>query len=99
MSVAALGEGYHNYHHVFPFDYKTGELGDYTFNVTTAFIDFCANWGWAWDRKAVSPAMILRRRQRTGDLRPKEKEKEIWGWGDKDMLEEDARELGDLKWG
>lgn len=95
VSVAALGEGYHNYHHVFPFDYKTGELGDYLFNVTTAFIDFCADRGWTWDLKAVSPAMILRRRQRTGDLRPAE-EKEIWGWGDPDMAEEDVRELRDL---
>lgn len=51
MAIAALGEGWHNYHHVFPWDYKTGELGDYTYNLTTAFIDSFAKIGWAYDRK------------------------------------------------
>lgn len=50
VSMAALGEGWHNYHHVFPWDYKTGELGDYKFNISTAFIDFFAKFGWAYDR-------------------------------------------------
>lgn len=45
VAVAALGEGWHNYHHVFPWDYKTAELGDYSMNVTTAFIDFFAKLG------------------------------------------------------
>lgn len=40
VAVIAFGEGWHNYHHVFPWDYKTSELGDYGFNFTTAFIDF-----------------------------------------------------------
>lgn len=31
VSLAALGEGWHNYHHVFPWDYKTSELGRYIF--------------------------------------------------------------------
>lgn len=51
VAIAALGEGWHNYHHVFPWDYKTGELGDYTYNLTTAFIDTFAKLGWAYDRK------------------------------------------------
>lgn len=62
VSMAALGEGWHNYHHVFPWDYKTGELGDYTFNISTAFIDFFAKFGWAYDRKYIfhkAPKVIL----------------------------------------
>lgn len=51
VAIAALGEGWHNYHHVFPWDYKTGELGDYTYNLTTAFIDSFAKIGWAYDRE------------------------------------------------
>lgn len=39
------GEGWHNYHHVFPWDYKTAELGNYRYNITTAFIDFFAKIG------------------------------------------------------
>lgn len=51
VAIGALGEGWHNYHHVFPWDYKTGELGDYMFNISTAFIDGMAKIGLAYDRK------------------------------------------------
>ncbi|XP_059475217.1 acyl-CoA Delta-9 desaturase-like [Neocloeon triangulifer] len=67
VAVLALGEGWHNYHHVFPWDYKTSEHGTYSFNWTTAFIDFFAWIGWAYDLKQVTPAIIERRSKRTGD--------------------------------
>lgn len=51
VAIAAMGEGWHNYHHVFPWDYKTSEFGDYTYNLTTGFIDIFAKLGWAYDRK------------------------------------------------
>ena len=41
VSVVALGEGFHNYHHTFPYDYSTSEWG-HRINLTTAFIDFMA---------------------------------------------------------
>lgn len=47
VSWAALGEGWHNYHHVFPWDYRTSELG--LVNWSTAFIDTFAKIGWAYD--------------------------------------------------
>lgn len=50
VALAAFGEGWHNYHHVFPWDYKTSEFGDYKFNISTGFIDFFAKLGWAYDR-------------------------------------------------
>lgn len=87
MSIAALGEGWHNYHHVFPWDYKTGELGNYCFNVTTCFIDAFARIGWAYDRKYVSTAMVRRRANRSGDG------SHIWGYGDADIPTEDIYEL------
>lgn len=55
VALAAFGEGWHNYHHVFPWDYKTSEFGDYKFNVSTAFIDFFAKIGWARDREYSIP--------------------------------------------
>ena len=62
-----MGEGWHNYHHVFPWDYKTAELGNYTLNFTTAFIDFFAWLGLAYDRKTVPKKMVCDRVLRTGD--------------------------------
>jgi len=80
VAVFAFGEGWHNYHHVFPWDYKTAELGGYHFNFTTAFIDFFAKIGWAYDLKSVSEEIIEKRCKRTGDgTHP------LWGWGDKDQ--------------
>jgi len=67
IAVLTLGEGWHNYHHVFPWDYKTAELGNYRFNATTAFIDFFAKIGWAYDLKTVSDDVIQKRAGRTGD--------------------------------
>lgn len=67
VSHFALGEGWHNYHHTFPWDYKTAELGKYTLNWTTAFIDFFARIGWAYDLKTVSNAIIRNRVLKTGD--------------------------------
>ena len=85
-SVAALafGEGFHNYHHVFPWDYKTAELGSYHLNATTAFIDFFAKIGWAYDLKTVSHDTIEQRVRRTGDG-----SHNLWGWGDKDQEKEE----------
>ncbi|XP_034944269.1 acyl-CoA Delta(11) desaturase [Chelonus insularis] len=90
VSIAALGEGWHNYHHVFPWDYKTSELGNYSFNITTGFIDAFAKFGWAYDCKSVSSGMIRRRANRTGDG---SHIKNIWGYGDDDIPQEDLEEL------
>ncbi|XP_017888699.1 acyl-CoA Delta(11) desaturase [Ceratina calcarata] len=87
VSIAALGEGWHNFHHVFPWDYKTGELGNYKLNPTTGLIDAFARIGWAYDRKFVSPTMVKRRADRTGDG------SHVWGYGDADIPTEDLQEL------
>lgn len=87
VAIFAFGEGWHNYHHVFPWDYKTAELGNYSFNFTTAFIDFFAKIGWAYDLKTVSEDMIKKRVERTGDG-----SHELWGWGDKDQTQKERDE-------
>ncbi|XP_076053979.1 acyl-CoA Delta-9 desaturase-like [Oratosquilla oratoria] len=66
VALLAFGEGWHNYHHVFPWDYRTAELGR-VFNYTTGVIDFMARIGWAWDLKTVTPEMAKRRAERSGD--------------------------------
>jgi len=63
----AFGEGWHNYHHVFPYDYKTAELGKYGLNWTAWFIDNCAKLGQVTERKTVPYNTILKRIRRTGD--------------------------------
>lgn len=66
VSFSAMGEGFHNYHHTFPFDYSTSEFG-WRLNPTTLFIDLMCFLGLASDRKKVSKEMILARMQRTGN--------------------------------
>lgn len=66
VTLAAIGEGYHNYHHTFPQDYSASEFG-WGRNFTTAFIDFCAWIGQAYGLKKISPEMVKRRMERTGD--------------------------------
>lgn len=67
VGLGAFGEGWHNYHHVFPWDYKAAELGNYRANFTTAFIDFFAKIGWAYDLKTVAHDIVKKRANRTGD--------------------------------
>lgn len=66
VAFSAIGEGFHNYHHTFPFDYATSEFG-IKLNFTTAFIDTMCFLGLAKDPKRVSKEVIMARRQRTGD--------------------------------
>lgn len=76
---------------MFPWDYKAAELGDYSLNVTTAFIDFFAKIGWAYDLKTVSADTVRKRVERTGgsghcrvdDMHVP------WGWDDKDLPQSD----------
>ncbi|XP_052041191.1 stearoyl-CoA desaturase 4 isoform X3 [Apodemus sylvaticus] len=66
VSMASLGEGFHNYHHTFPYDYSVSEYR-WHINFTTFFIDCMAALGLAYDRKKVSKAAVLAKIKRTGD--------------------------------
>lgn len=67
VCIAALGEGWHNYHHTFPYDYSTSEWGP-SLNITTILLDVMAMFGLVYDRKQVSQEAIERVRKRLGDL-------------------------------
>ncbi|GJQ73941.1 Desat1 [Trypoxylus dichotomus] len=83
VATLTLGEGWHNYHHTFPWDYKASEFGKYSLNLSTAFIDFFAKIHWAYDLKVVSKDIIKRRVFRTGDGTHHDS-----GWADEDISEE-----------
>lgn len=67
VSIIAMGEGWHNYHHVFPWDYKAAELGDYIGNFTTMILDAFHRIGWAWDMKQPSQELVRRVIDKYGD--------------------------------
>lgn len=67
-SVLTLGEGWHNYHHTFPWDYKASEFGPSMYCIsTTAFINLCAKIGWAYDLKQASPNVVRAIAEKHGD--------------------------------
>jgi len=55
VTVLALGEGWHDYHHRFPWDYAAAELDSWDqWNPTKAFIDLCAYFGLVKTRRRCS---------------------------------------------
>ena len=67
VAFFAAGEGWHNYHHVFPWDYKAAELSYYGLNMTALTIDIFAWMGLIYDRKTVAEKVVFDRVRRTGD--------------------------------
>ncbi|XP_073990986.1 acyl-CoA Delta-9 desaturase-like isoform X2 [Rhodnius prolixus] len=65
-SFFTSGEGWHNYHHTFPWDYKAAEFGA-PLNGSTTFIDWCARHGLAYDLKFATPEMVAHRIATRGD--------------------------------
>jgi len=64
VTIVTGGEGWHNYHHVFPWDYKASELRN---SLTTNFINFFAKIGWAYDLKQPSEELIKIVAMKKGD--------------------------------
>lgn len=52
VSFLAIGEGWHSWHHAFPFCYACSELGCFQqYNPTKLFLDSCYHAGLVWNRK------------------------------------------------
>lgn len=66
VTLGAIGEGFHNYHHTFPYDYSASEFG-LNFNPTTWFIDIMCWLGLATDRKRATKPVVEARKAKTGD--------------------------------
>lgn len=65
--IIAFGEGYHNYHHVFPYDYKCEESTNSKINVSARFIELMAKFGLAYDLKQPSKELVKITWQKLGD--------------------------------
>nr|ACY82357.1 acyl-CoA delta-9 desaturase [Thitarodes pui] len=83
VSLLTLGEGYHNYHHAFPWDYRAAEFGFDYLNLSTHFINFFSKIGWAYDLKTIQDDIMRKRIIRTGDG-----SHELWGLNDKGQPKE-----------
>ncbi|XP_023020550.1 acyl-CoA Delta-9 desaturase [Leptinotarsa decemlineata] len=66
VSFFSMGEGYHNYHHTFPWDYRTSEMGK-SLNVTTFWLNVFQKIGWAYDMKTPSTDLIKKVIESHGD--------------------------------
>ncbi|KAG5328646.1 ACO11 desaturase, partial [Acromyrmex charruanus] len=64
VNYVTIGEGSHNYHHVFPWDYKASEFFN---SITTNLIKFFARIGWAYDLKEPSEELIKAIVMKKGD--------------------------------
>lgn len=65
VSFFALGEGWHNYHHTFPWDYKAGELGKW--NVTAFWLRVFEKMGLAYDLREPSQDLVQKVIEKSGD--------------------------------
>merc|ERR1712232_560978 len=62
-TLFALGEGWHDYHHIFPWDYAAAELGSWDqWNPTKLFIDTAAAFGLVTRQKRASSTLQEGRR-------------------------------------
>lgn len=61
-----MGEGWHNYHHAFPWDYRAAELGA-KYNITTFMIDTLAYFDLVYDLKQTPYTIIQQRALKKGD--------------------------------
>jgi len=69
VSFFSVGEGWHNWHHKYPFDYAASEFGvSSQFNPSKLFIDACAAVGLVWGRKRTSVAWTLGKARRNKDM-------------------------------
>lgn len=62
------GDGWHNYHHAFPVNYSSAEIGGSTrWDINARLIEFFAKVGWAWDLKTPKHNLIKMTMEKKGD--------------------------------
>jgi len=65
VALCSAGEGWHNWHHTYPYDYAASELGsDKHYNPTKMFIDVCAYIGVVTDRKRALNAWDMLKKKK-----------------------------------
>ncbi|XP_022184268.2 acyl-CoA Delta(11) desaturase [Nilaparvata lugens] len=88
VAFISSGEGWHNFHHTFPWDFRAAEFGKH-YNFSATVITQLAKWGFVYDLKEAKPEMIKSRILKNGDgTHPKhtqlQKGAEWAPWGSKD---------------
>ena len=68
VAVLTHGEGYHNFHHKFQFDYRNG-IRWYHWDPTKWCIGLCSLLGLAWDLRRTSDVMIVKARLQADESR------------------------------
>lgn len=68
VALITLGEGYHNFHHRFPSDYRNG-VRWYHFDPSKWLIFSLERLGLAWNVKRIEKSRILEARQMAGNIR------------------------------
>lgn len=66
VSTVTGGEGWHNFHHVFPSDYRASEYG-HVHDASTAFIGLMQRIGWAYDLKETPQHLVNQWIKKHGD--------------------------------
>merc|ERR1712216_933971 len=75
VSFFAVGEGWHNWHHKYPFDYAASEFGvGRQFNPTKMFIDGCAMVGLVTKRKRATGAWAKLKEKRISAIQAEPKD-------------------------
>lgn len=64
VAVFGLNEGFHNYHHQFPWDYAIAEFGIKYWDPAKWLINLAAKYGFAYDLKKASPELIENTRKK-----------------------------------
>ncbi|OAD53560.1 Acyl-CoA desaturase [Eufriesea mexicana] len=72
-SLATLGEGFHNFHHSFPWDYRMTD----TFSLSSLVLDLLAYLGLAYDLKVAFPSIVQGHIKRHGEKAGGEMTKEV----------------------
>lgn len=68
VNIFTGGEGWHNWHHKYPFDYAASEFGISTqWNPSKLVIDSMAKLGLVWGRKRATSAWAMSRERRSRD--------------------------------
>jgi len=69
VSFCSAGEGWHNWHHKYPYDYAASEFGIASqYNPSKLCIDILAALGLVWGRKRGTAAWEMRKARRETDL-------------------------------
>ena len=66
MSLVTGGEGWHNFHHIFPSDYRASEFGHRN-DTTTMFLEAFRRKGWIYDVKETPQHLVNKWVNKFGD--------------------------------